>query len=116
MSLEGFIDTASKLVDRVECCANGKLDDQTLELLERWLACHFYASINPNILQSKSIGGASKSYQVGQVGTGIEGTPYGQQALALDTTGCLESITGEKVNLTWVGDDEEFYNARFNEG
>ena len=108
-SLKPFIDTASKLVDKMTECAGDDLDEQHLELIERWLAAHYFSVVNPNTLTSKSIGGASKSFQSSPVTTGLSGTVYGQQALSLDTSGCLEKLTGETVSLVWLGDNEDDY-------
>lgn len=113
VDLDGFIDTATKLVDKVAECAGSDLDDQHLELLERWLAAHFYTVIYPT-LKSKSIGSASQTFHTGTNGTKLESTPFGQQALALDTSGCLEKITGETVSLTWLGTDETDYDVEWN--
>lgn len=110
INLDGFIDTATKMVDKLSTCAGTDLDDQQLELIERWLSAHYYTITNPQA-RSKSIGSASKSWNVAPVmGKGLEATPYGQQALALDTSGCLDSLTGEKMGVTWLGSDETEYD------
>ena len=104
MDLEPFIATAHNLVDQVEEC-DSSLSATTLELIERWLAAHFYAVANPQHVNSKSIGGASKSFALGQLGERVHSTYYGQQAILLDTSGCLEKITSERATVTWMGDE-----------
>lgn len=114
VNLDGFIDTASKVVDKVAACAGSKLDAQHLELIERWLAAHFYAAINPSSsggnISSKSIGSASKSFNVAPVGMNFEATPFGQHAMMIDTSGCLKQLTGEPIKLFWAGDNEDDYD------
>ena len=112
-NLAPFIDTASNLVDFVRTCAISKgtsLTSTTLEIIERWLAGHFYAMSDPMYSQ-KSTGGASATFQ-GQTGMGLSSTLYGQQAMIVDTSGCLakrnkETLDGSKsvVSMVWLGKD-----------
>lgn len=103
-NLDPYIDTASKLVDKVaQCDTDGEMDDQHLELLERWLAAHFYAVTRRPAKLSRKIGAASTTYHRGMLGKGYESSPYGQQALALDVTGCLRKLGRQKAGATWVG-------------
>lgn len=99
-----FLASAHGIMLKVELCAGAELSNLELGIIEAWLAAHFYTTMNPSIA-SKSIAGGSVSYQRGQFGTRLETTPYGQQALLLDTSGCLAEITGEKMGLTWLGLD-----------
>ncbi|GIW60130.1 MAG: hypothetical protein KatS3mg087_1196 [Patescibacteria group bacterium] len=107
-SLTSFIDTASAVVDQVESNdTKKKLTPAMLELIERWLAAHFYLHAD-QIASSESVGGASASYQ-GQTGFALMSTIYGQTAVVLDTTGYLsklqqQSISGKrKVGVVWAG-------------
>ena len=103
LTLTPFIETASNLVDKVEeCDTDGKNDDDDLELIERWLAAHFAAITNPQ-LTSKSLGSASSSFQKGTVGESLRATLFGQQALALDTSGCLDGFGKTKAKTGWLG-------------
>jgi hypothetical protein len=93
-----FADTASAVVDRVVACAAAKgvtLSNSEQELIERWLACHFYVQ-RDQPYQSKSTGGASASFQ-GSVGQGIEGSKYGLSAIRVDYSGCLINIDKRQV-------------------
>lgn len=99
-----FMATANSIITKVETCAGGNLTDADLELLERWVSAHFYSVINPG-LTSKSIAGASTSFHRGQLGQGMESTVYGQQALLMDMSGCLEKVTGQTMTMTWLGID-----------
>jgi len=89
--LQPFIDTASCTVD--ELVAKGAYDEtndaKRLELIERWLSAHFYSTASPRSSSEKA-GTAAESYQY-KVDLYYASTMYGQQALALDTSGCLAS-------------------------
>lgn len=64
-------------------CLVGYDDDvQTAALL--WLSAHLVASTSGSgAVTSRKLGDASKSYATAQLGNGIMGTSYGQQAVAL---------------------------------
>jgi len=105
-SLAAFIDTATALVDEVVTCAAKRgitLSATLLELIERWLAAHFYAHADP-LYTSRSTQGASGSFQ-GQTGMHLESTQYGQTAMVLDTSRCLAAINkgGSKIGAVWLG-------------
>ena len=104
-SLQPFIDTANVIVTRVAACATAKgitLSSAELELIERWLAAHFY-KCSDQAFSSESTGGASGSYQ-GQTGMYLEGTKYGQTAINLDYSGCLLAISkGMRAGASWLG-------------
>jgi len=103
ISLLPFIQVASRLVDRVSDCAGSDLDEASLGDIEMWLAAH-YASLTNPLIMSKSIAGASSSFQRGQVTDGLKATVFGQQALALDSSGCLEKLTAnQRPGLLWGG-------------
>lgn len=59
-----------------------------LDALQKWLAAHLVASHDGTITSDK-LGDAARTYGRATLGTGLSGTMYGQQAMALDTTGCL---------------------------
>jgi hypothetical protein len=93
MDLQQFIDSATVIVDRIVTCASGKgitLTASELELIERWLAAHCYAQVDM-LYASKSTAGASASFQ-GQTGLSLDSTRYGQMAVNLDYSGCLNAI------------------------
>ena len=94
--LSPFIDTANAMVsqacviDLASGVATG-YSDAHLELIERWLAAHFYAIRDPRI-QSQGFGGASGAFQ-GQTQFNLASTSYGQQALLLDYQGGLARLS-----------------------
>ncbi len=106
-NIEAFIDTASKMTDLLkEKDTKGILDDQQLELIERWLSAHMLTlTVNRQALASeKQIDVAKVKWDIQTVGNDLTATAYGQQAMALDTTGNLTGLYGEKVYTLWIGD------------
>ncbi len=100
-----FIDAANELVTEV-CtgplypqqvlslgqsprCGVGGYSDVRLELIERWLAAHFY-KIADQAVSKEEVGGGGgsvgQSYQF-RLGLNFNSTMYGQQVLMLDTRG-----------------------------
>lgn len=71
-------------------CLVGASDEvETAALM--WLTAHLVASTSTSgTVTSRKLGDASKSYSVAQLGNGIMGTVYGQQAAAL--LPCLASV------------------------
>lgn len=104
-SVDGFIETATLLVDEIAEC-DSSASYAKLELIERWLAAHFARIKHPH-LSSKSLGGASASFGRCNVGMRLDGTPEGQQALMLDTSGCLQKKTSAKARVYWGGSTVE---------
>lgn len=109
--LTPFIATANALTDQVDACdTDNVLDATELELIERYLAAHFYAH-SDQIAKSRTTGDASISFQ-GTTGKGLDSTQYGQSAMLLDETGCLskknqQMINGKKkATVTWMGKAE----------
>jgi len=109
-SLTPFIDTASAYVDDIVTCAAERspavtLSAARLELIERWLAAHFYAQ-SDKPYASKNTEGASASFH-GQTAMYLESTLYGQTAMRLDKSGCLSSIGSgaerKVASAVWLG-------------
>lgn len=107
-SLDPFIATATVVVDRVDDRAtdNGlTLTSTELELIERWLAAHFYA-VSDKPYQSKSTEGASASF-AGQTRMYFAATLYGQMAISIDRSGTLFAMGSESgrksARAVWLG-------------
>lgn len=106
--LQPFIDSAGLLVDRTEAYAlsiDAPLLDPELEMLERWLAAHYYKQ-SDQAFASKGTDGATASFQ-GQTGKSLESTKYGQTAITLDYSGYLGLVTTGAgptlVGGVWLG-------------
>jgi hypothetical protein len=105
IDLTPSIETANALV--TELCAASGYSAARLELIERWLAAHFYAIRDPRAA-SEGAGGVSASYQH-KVDLHFNQTTYGQQAMLLDTAGNLAALQAMmaqgkgRVKAFWLG-------------
>lgn len=102
--LTPYITTANVHVNRIE--AAGEADAVLLELIERWLAAHFY-KMSDQAYSARSTQGASGTFQ-GQTGQRLMATKYGQTALDLDGTGYLASLVSSAsgvgtASIEWAG-------------
>ena len=112
--LTPFIRTASAMMDQVVAGANRKGGvyaaayaesgiDSLQEIVERWLAGHYYAHAD-QLYQSRNTQGASGSFQVGQLTSGLGSTQYGMAAMDLDFSGVLKNINKQqRVGFAWLG-------------
>lgn len=105
VDLDPYLLAANELV--TEICVPAGYDATRLELIERWLAAHFYCVYDPRA-QSESAG-VSASYE-GSAAMFLERTRYGQMAMILDTAGGLAKLNDETkkgqartVGVTWLG-------------
>ena len=101
-----FIDSASHVVDGIVLCVARRgltaLSSTELELIERWLAAHLYC-MSDQTYTSKSNMSASGSFRPGG-GLNLDGSPYGQTAKLMDSSGCLTSMgTRARAGLRWAG-------------
>jgi hypothetical protein len=89
------IASASLMVDDVQARGTqigAPVSEDRLEVIERWLAAHFYA-VSDRPYASRSTGGGSGSFD-GKTDKGLDFTGYGQHAKLLDPTGYLASLGG----------------------
>ena len=77
----------------VENCIGGMVDARATAII-KWVAAHLLSSrVGAEVsLSSSKLGDATDSYAAPELGKGLAGTTYGQQALALDPSGCLAGI------------------------
>lgn len=103
-----FIRMAEKIIDQLEACADRKgitVDTETKALLATLMAAHFYQSSDPGYT-SRSTSAASGSFK-GQWGKRFELTDYGQNAMAMDPSGCLAAMNvGNRASMFWGGKTE----------
>ena len=94
--VSAVIDDAALMAE--ECSASWSDDRETAVL--KWLSAHLLASTHDGgVITSESLGDASESYKRAQVGDSLAGTTYGQQAIALDPSGCLARIGRAKASM-----------------
>jgi len=66
----------------------------------KWVAAHMVANTNATgVVTSEKLGDASVTYGRQVAKEGLAGTMFGQQALALDTNGCLTGIGRGKASF-----------------
>jgi len=113
ISLTPFIEVANALV--TEVCSTvtdsvGDLvyDSTRLELIERWLAAHFYHIRDPKPHRDE-VDDVQVTYR-SIVEIGFNNTHYGQMAMRIDTNGGLSRLdssiklgSSTTVSLSWLG-------------
>lgn len=112
VDLAPFILSANELV--TELCTGSNYSDDRLELIERWLAAHFYAVFDPRT-KLEQAAGLMEQFE-GRADMGLRFTRYGQQAMMLDTAGNLAAVNnslntvkkvlpaaGRSPGVGWVG-------------
>lgn len=108
--LDPFILVANELVTELCTGTAGPTPAYTgtrLELIERWLAAHFYCVRDPRSTSESA--GVSVNYE-NKVDLGLSLSRYGQQAKLLDTAGGLATLdeqtkkgTNRRVSVSWLG-------------
>lgn len=95
------------LTNRLVLCASRKninIDSDTLIEIETELSAHFYCTSDRLAAREKT-DDANIVYQ-GVTDKGLNYTPYGQNAMLLDPSGCLNSFNSpRKVSIDWLGKD-----------
>lgn len=104
-SLTPYIAIANLIVNQLAACAMAKgvtYSTADLTTFETWLAAHAY-KMSDQVYASKNTNGTSASFQ-SMIGKNLEGTKYGQMALAADGTGCLMAMSsGNRARAAWLG-------------
>lgn len=85
-----FIGQANRLINRFLYTPGEETDEAVLLDLETYLAAHLATVANPPTA-SESGTGVSTSFARGPLTKGLDSTPPGQVAKAMDTTGLLAS-------------------------
>ena len=92
-NIEAFIRSANVIVN--DNLVGEGVAAATLKEIERWLAAHLAAQMDP-VAGSEKIGDAQVKYllaiSTSKDGLGINNTPYGQQVRLLDPTGILAGL------------------------
>lgn len=89
--VQSVIDDAALLAEG--CPKVGGYDLARQTAIVKWLSAHMLASTAAaGVLTQRALGDASESYMRPIAGLNLSGTSYGQQALALDPSGCLARL------------------------
>lgn len=96
--VNAFIAGATAVIDTA--LGTSGLSDALMKEIERWMAAHLVAQRERQLLKAGA-SGAFVEY-VGVFEMGLNGTQYGQTAMALDTTGTLASLSLKKAYLRAV--------------
>lgn len=107
IDLTAAIETANVFVTSI-CIPFVKPDGTSLsaielEMVERWLAAHFWSVDNPKLLME--IIGRSQDTIQGKVDLGLRLTHYGQQALILSQGALAPYADGKpkQIKMRWLG-------------
>lgn len=77
---------------------SGKLSEDVLKEVERWVAAHMVASTKDRQIKDTGADNAYIKY-TGYWSEGLNGTSYGQMAIALDATGTLAVLAKGKRGI-----------------
>jgi hypothetical protein len=97
--INAFANTAHLVVQ--ENLASKGLSEARLKQIELYLAAHFLSMRDQRKKQVKA-GDVAITYQ-GETSTGLQATLYGQQAMMLDPSGTLASLSQRKATLSTFG-------------
>lgn len=102
--LDPYIAVATLLVDE-ELDGLG-MSDSRLKEIERWLSAHFAATATP-LAKAEGVGKISQTLQRGRDGEGLATTQYGQNAIALDSSGTLAALSKGRKTVVDFGAVQE---------
>jgi hypothetical protein len=119
--LAPFIETANAMVTEHCVDAAETNNSDRLELIERYLAAHFY-KIRDAMVRQESVGPITAMYEY-KLDKGLHLTTWGQMATLLDSTGGLaawnkqivEGKAARTVGVSWLGlapSDQTEYEGR----
>lgn len=115
--LTPFIESANSLVD--SACSESEYTTSKFELIERWLAAHFYACDRVRTERATVFGGVAEEGVKMKFELMLNNTIYGQQAMILDTDGSLAALNNTLqdvkttlpggIGVTWLGSNRHVY-------
>lgn len=94
--------TAANLIINDRLTSSG-FSSAYLKEIERWYSAHLVYIRDPQ-LKSEKIGDGKDDFNVPSTGKNLEGTPYGQQVLLLDTTGSMANLGKRAAKLETIWD------------
>lgn len=103
-SIEPYVISANVFVTQH---LGGKLSDDVLKEVERWIAAHMVATTKDRQIKETGADNAYIKY-TGYWSEGLNATSYGQMAIALDSTGTLALLAkGKKGVYTYAVEHPE---------
>lgn len=99
ISLDIFVSNASLIVE--EDLKDKGMSQSRLDMIELYLAAHF-ATISIGELTMKKIGDATDDYVKVRLYDGFRSSTFGQQAIALDTSGTLRGANQNPASFEVV--------------
>jgi len=105
--LDPFMTAANALINTI--ATDSGHSEEGLQLIETWLAAHFYAMRDPRSVQ-EAAGDVQVTYQ-SKVDLNLSTSHYGQMAMVLDTSGLLRQLNKgpgniKTISVTWVGKED----------
>lgn len=86
-----FVDDAVLIAE--QCSSIATFSESKQKAIIRYLAAHLIAMNDASARKiSESMGDASESFSTPVLGDALRGTTYGQQAITLDSSGCLAKV------------------------
>jgi len=81
-----------------KCPAVLKANSDRQKAIVKWVAAHLISQRTPEAqVTQRSLGDASETFARATLGVGLAGTFYGQQAILLDPSGCLERLGRQRA-------------------
>lgn len=79
------------------------LTSSELKEIERWLSAHFVYIRDPQLTKEK-IGDGEDTFNTPQAGMNLQGTPYGQQVMLLDSSGSMQNLGKRPAKIETIYD------------
>jgi hypothetical protein len=95
--IDAYIASANTFV--TETLGGQSLSDDLLENIEMWVTAHMIVTTRERVASKEGAGTAFINY-AGQWGIGLNGSTYGQMAIALDTSLTLANIAKQKASAS----------------
>ena len=96
-AVNAYINIAHATVE--ENLLNKGLSADILKYIELYLAAHFLSLFAPRITSEDIADEYTVKFEMAKTGMGFQATAHGQQALALDTTGTLASLSLKRAGF-----------------
>lgn len=96
-----YVSAAENLLKRLSCMSS--YSQETRDEIGTLIAAHMFEQVHPSVVKSEKIGDAAVTYATNTTKDGMASTLFGQQALLLDTAGCLQYLGKKRLKVYAVG-------------